>query len=99
MNINNLINSNEAISCVPDNQVRKDGIVYVIYKVDDTKVFYIGSSFKTLTERIRAHVQHSKVKDFALYNFVNQYGWDMFNSQVLEHVKFVTRRELYKREG
>src|SRR6266853_6610463 len=99
MNINNLINSNQAISCVPDNQVRKDGIVYMIYKVDDTKWFYIGSTFKTLRDRINGHINASKVKHLKLYDFVNQYGWNMFNAQVLEEVKFVTRGQLLKREG
>src|SRR6266853_2015347 len=99
MNINNLINSNEAISCVPDNQVRKDGIVYMIYKVDNTNWFYIGSSFKSLAERVRAHRYHANESNSKFYNFVNQYGWHMFNAQVLEEVKFVTRGQLLKREG
>src|SRR6266853_2857277 len=100
MNINNIINSNEAISCVPDDSIRKDGIVYVIYKVDDNKYFYLGSSFKTLQDRINEHMNSSRniTKNYMkLYNFVNQYGWYMFNSQLLEEVKFVTRGQLLKR--
>jgi len=100
MNINSLINANEAVSCVPDNSIRRDGIVYVIYKMDDTKTFYIGSTFKTLRDRIMYHrIASRNGSNMKLYNCVNQFGWEMFNSQVLEQVKFVTRGELLKREG
>src|ERR1700722_3209390 len=93
-------NYNETISCVPDNNIRRNGIVYVIYKCDDNKVFYIGSTFKTLSERVSKHKNLSKrYITNKFYEYVNQFGWEYFNAQVLEYVNFVTRGQLVKREG
>src|SRR6266853_2858929 len=59
-----------------------------------------GSTFKTLRDRIMYHrIASRNGYNMKLYNFINQFGWDMFNAQVLEEVKFVTRGQLLKREG
>src|SRR6266853_179186 len=59
-----------------------------------------GSTFKTLRDRIMYHrIASRNGYNIKLYNFINQFGWYMFNAQVLEQVKFVTRGQLLKREG
>src|SRR6266853_2171321 len=96
MNINN---QHFIIPCVaPDNE-RRNGIIYCIYHNTNQSMFYIGSTFQTLRDRIKGHISDSKRSNNKFYQYVNQFGWENFSSYVYEELKYVTDVELRIREG
>ena len=48
------------ISCIAPENERRNGIIYKIFHNEDQNIFYIGSTFKMLRDRIKGHIQNSK---------------------------------------
>jgi len=95
MNNNNLI----IIPCVAPENERRNGIIYCIYHNTNQGMFYIGSTFSTLRDRVSGHVSDSKRSNNKFYQYVNQFGWNNFSSFIYEEIKYVTDGELRYREG
>jgi Uri superfamily endonuclease len=74
-----------------------------IYAIIDDDYFYIGSTTKTLEERIQQHIKDSKTKSkkySKLYKYINNVrkGWDYIIYISLETVECNTEYELKKKE-
>jgi Uri superfamily endonuclease len=74
-----------------------------IYAIIDDDYFYIGSTTKTLEERIQQHIKQSKTKSkkySKLYKYINNVrkGWDDIIYISLETVECNTEYELKKKE-
>jgi Uri superfamily endonuclease len=74
-----------------------------IYAIIDDDYFYIGSTTKTLEERIQQHIKDSKTKSkkySKLYKYINNVrkGWDDIIYISLETVECNTEYELKKKE-
>src|SRR6266853_863304 len=97
MNNNNLI----IIPCVAPENERRNGIIYCIYHNTNQGMFYIGSTFKTLRDRLNKHISDSKrsYKTSKFYQYVNQFSWEQFSAFVYEEMRYVTDVELRIREG
>ena len=50
----------------------------IIYAILDEEYFYIGSTTKSIEERINKHILESKTKVIKLYKYINKVrgGWD-----------------------
>ena len=78
-------------------------IAGTIYAIIDEEYFYIGSTTKTLEERIEQHIKDSKTeskKYSKLYKYINNVrkSWDDILYITLEIVECNTEYELKKKE-
>lgn len=78
-------------------------ITGIIYAIIDNEYFYIGSTTKTLEERIQQHIKQSKTKSTKyskLYNYINNVRgtWDDIIYIPLETIECNTEYELKKKE-
>lgn len=63
-----------------------------VYRLDckcGCEGFYIGSTVKTLNERITAHRSRMKTRNHKLYQHMREVGPDMFSITLIEHVEFI----------
>ena len=74
----------------------------IIYKITcDTGKFYIGSTIKTLRDRMSRHKANCKrLSSYALYYHINEIGgWDHVSVEVLEEVEVETLHDLHYLES
>ena len=71
----------------------------IIYAILDDEYFYIGSTVKTVEQRIQQHKmqKNSKTK---LYKYINEVrgNWDNILYITLEEIEFKTKKELREKE-
>src|SRR5438552_1423835 len=82
-------------------QTTNDEMVLFIEIFHNTaqSMFYVGSTFKMLRDRMSAHISDCKRTNNTFYQYVNQFGWDNVCSDNYEEMKYVTEGELRYREG
>ena len=71
----------------------------IIYAILDEEYFYIGSTTKSIEERINKHILESKTKVIKLYKYINKVrgGWDNIIYICLEEIE-CTKEELQSKE-
>lgn len=77
------------------------GRIYKIYKIDEPEKFYIGSTIKTLAERLSDHQNKSKNLDDnrIFYKAVREGdGWDNFQIELIQDYLCFNRDELRMKE-
>ena len=74
----------------------------IIYAIIDDGYFYIGSTKRTILERIGEHISdsNSKSKNSKLYRYINKIrnGWEDILVITLETIECETEDELRKKE-
>ena len=60
MHNNSNFNFNYVVPCVRPEDERRNGIIYKIFHNENENMFYIGSTFTMLRDRIKAHITNSK---------------------------------------
>ena len=74
----------------------------IIYSIIDDGYFYIGSTKRTILERIGEHISdsNSKSKNSKLYRYINKIrnGWEDILVITLETIECETEDELRKKE-
>lgn len=74
----------------------------IIYAIIDDGYFYIGSTKRSVSERIQEHISDSssKSKNSKLYRYVNKIrnGWEDILVITLETIECETEEELCKKE-
>ena len=76
----------------------KNGIVYKLTCPDG--MFYIGSTYNTLSKRLSMHKQKAKqYPDRKLYKHIDYFGWDEIKMECIETIPFTERKELYEKEN
>jgi len=70
-----------------------------IYAILDDGYFYIGSTTKSIEERIKKHITDSKKNQKKLYKYINDVrkGWDNIIYITLEEI-ICTKKELHDKE-
>ena len=77
------------------------GRIYKITSINTDKI-YIGSTSKSLTERLRRHEIDYKKYQNGKYSYVKSYDVlekKHYKIQLLEKIEYETKRELLEREG
>ena len=71
----------------------------IIYAIIDDGYFYIGSTTKSIEERINKHISESRTKKIKLYDYINKVrkGWEDIIYIILEEVE-CTEKELHNKE-
>jgi hypothetical protein len=71
----------------------------IIYAILDEEYFYIGSTTKSIEERIQQHKYH-KESDMKLYKYINEIrgGWTDILYIILEEIEYKTHKELREKE-
>ena len=75
------------------------GKIYKIICPDN--YFYIGSTKKTLEERLRNHKSTYKINKTKFYNHIisNNFNWNDIKIILLEEIKFQNKQELFELEN
>jgi hypothetical protein len=69
------------------------GIVYLILWPDES--MYVGSTKKSLTQRMSCHRYDSKKKDWPLYQKAKEFGWDSCEVIILDEADNYKELESY----
>jgi YesN/AraC family two-component response regulator len=78
------------------------GKIYIIKCVSDEDLIYVGSTCRTLEERMKEHrrdMNYSKYENIKLYAAMRELGSDTFHIELLENLECESRKQLTNREG
>ena len=78
-----------------------EGKIYKIISINTDKI-YIGSTTKSLTERLQGHEYNYKQFQNGKHNYVGSYAIILEGNceiQLLEEIEYKTKKELLEREG
>ena len=82
----------------------EEGVIYKIYCKDPSvKNLYIGSSVnfhkRKMAHKSSCNNENCKNYNLLLYNFIRDNGgWDNWNTEIIEKIKFIYRTELREKE-
>ena len=82
----------------------EEGVIYKIYCKDPSvKNFYIGSTVdfhkRKIAHKTSYNNENCKSHNLLLYNFIRDNGgWDNWNIEIIEKIKFIYRTELREKE-
>lgn len=73
------------------------GKIYkLVNSVDD--MIYIGSTCRSLEERLNKHINTSNIKNYLIYTHLNKIGWDKVTIILLENIKCDNKKQLLEKE-
>lgn len=78
----------------------KEGIIYKIVKIDDATLFYIGSTFKSMTQRLANHRYDSaRYPERKIYKCIaSNGGWENHKIESVESIQCENSIDLKTRE-
>ena len=75
------------------------GKIYVMYD-PYSHFYYIGSTTKTIQERLLKHITSSKLEpEREVYKAFNEIGWDKIKIDIIQDASFETKNELLELEN
>lgn len=96
-NISNKLCLNTILSYNKNKKViNKIGKIYMLKCSDG--YYYIGSTSKTLNDRLSAHKYSSRNQKTKLYNHINKLGWENVSISLIEEINIRDNTDLLKKE-